>query len=190
VPVLFSRFEAAARDGGVEVKWQLQSDEAMDRYTIYRRAGGASQPVAITTSSVTGATGSYLDRTAEAGKTYRYEMLVRTTNGDEFRSQTALVEMPALGLTLGQNHPNPFNPQTTIPYSVPAGGAPVRVRLVVYDTQGRTVRVLVNEDQSGGARDVVWNGADESGVTVSSGIYFCVLQVGKERRTQKMVLLK
>jgi hypothetical protein len=52
------------------------------------------------------------------------------------------------------------------------------------------VRVLVDEDQSGGAREVLWRGDDETGATVSSGIYFCVLQAGKERRTQKLVLLK
>lgn len=189
VPVLFSRFEATAHDGAVALRWELQSDEAMQSYTLFRHTDGSSPSVPIATAPVTGTVGSYLDGDVEAGKTYRYEMLVRTTDGGEFRSQTATVEMPSLELTLGPNHPNPFNPQTAIPYAVPAG-APVHVRLVIFDTQGRAVRVLVNEDQRGGAREVVWNGTDESGSTVSSGIYFCVLQVGKERRTQKLVLLK
>jgi flagellar hook assembly protein FlgD len=52
------------------------------------------------------------------------------------------------------------------------------------------VRVLVDEDQSAGAREVRWNGDDESGATVSSGVYFCVLSAGEQRRTQKLVLLK
>jgi flagellar hook assembly protein FlgD len=117
-------------------------------------------------------------------------MLVHTVEGDDQRSPLVSVSVPALSLALGPNHPNPFNPQTTIPYFVPAGTSPVRVRLVIYDTSGRSVRTLVDETQSGGARDVVWRGDDETGATVSSGIYFCVLQVGNERRTQKLVMLK
>jgi flagellar hook assembly protein FlgD len=110
-------------------------------------------------------------------------------NGSEVRSATAAVETPALELRLDPNHPNPFNPQTTIPYSVPSG-LPARVRLVIYDTAGRTVRVLVDEEQAGGVRSAVWNGTNSGGATVSSGVYYCVLQVGSERRSQKMVLLK
>jgi hypothetical protein len=190
VPVLFSHFDADVSGTAARIGWELRSDEAMDSYTLYRRADGASQSVALITAPISGTRGSYLDRDVEGSRSYHYEMLVRTTRGEEFRSQTVTVEMPALELTLGQNHPNPFNPQTTIPYMVPAGGPPARVRLSIYDMQGRAVRVLVNEDQTGGAREVVWNGSDESGSTVSSGIYFCVFQVGNERRTQKLVLLK
>ena len=190
LPVLFSRFEADVSGTAARVAWNLQSDEAMSTYTIYRRAEGAEQAIPVVTAAVTGTSDSYLDRSVEGGKRYHYQMVVHTAGGDDFRSPEAIVDMPVLELTLGQNHPNPFNPQTTIPYVVPPGGAPVHVRLAIYDTQGRTTRVLVNEDQSGGAREVVWNGTDEGGATVSSGIYFCVLQVGKERRTQKLVLLK
>jgi len=92
--------------------------------------------------------------------------------------------------TLGHNHPNPFNPQTIIPYGVPNSGAPVHVRLVIYDTLGRAVRTLVDEKQSSGFRDVIWKGDDQNGVPVSSGVYYCVLRAGNERRTQKLVLLK
>jgi hypothetical protein len=190
LPVTFTRFDAQARDGGVRVDWELRIDDVIDDYTLYRAAEGDRTAVAITEGPVEGTTGSYLDLAVDAGKTYRYEMLVRATDGDEFRSPIVSVEVPALGLTLGHNHPNPFNPQTTIPYGVPVGGPPVRVRLVIYDAQGRAVRTLVDESQTGGARDVVWNGTDSSGKIVTSGVYFCVLQVGKERRAQKLVLLK
>jgi flagellar hook assembly protein FlgD len=88
---------------------------------------------------------------------------------------------------LSPNQPNPFNPQTTIPYSVSWG---TRVRLTIYDASGRLVKVLVDERQSVGKRSVVWNGEDATGRSVASGVYFCVLQANNERRTQKMVLLK
>jgi hypothetical protein len=190
VPVLFSSFDAKTSGTAARLSWELQSDEAMQSYTIYRRTGNESTPVAVTSASTPEAKGFYVDRTVEGGKTYRYEMVVKTHRGDEYRSPSSTVSMPVLELALEQNHPNPFNPQTTIPYVIPSGNAPVRVRLIIYDASGRTVRLLVDEDQSAGAREIVWRGDDNSGATVSSGIYFCVLQAGKERRTQKLVLLK
>jgi hypothetical protein len=188
-PVMFTRFNARVTDAGVRVDWLMHFIAATESYTLFRY-GDAETPVAIATGDVRGESGSYVDKTVEAGKRYRYEMLVHTVEGDDQRSPLVSVSVPALSLALGPNHPNPFNPQTTIPYFVPAGTSPVRVRLVIYDTSGRSVRTLVDETQSGGARDVVWRGDDETGATVSSGIYFCVLQVGNERRTQKLVMLK
>jgi flagellar hook assembly protein FlgD len=66
----------------------------------------------------------------------------------------------------------------------------VRVRLAIYDASGRLIRVLVDETQNAGRRSVVWRGDDHTGQLVASGVYFCVLQAGEERRTQKLVLLK
>jgi FlgD Ig-like domain len=188
-PVKFARFDAKPEENAVRVTWLMHFVDAAESYTLYRHETGRS-PLTIASGPATEANGSYLDGTVEPGHTYRYEMLVRTADGDDVRSPLVSVTVPALGLALGPNHPNPFNPQTTIPYYVPAGEAPVRVRLIIYDTSGRSVRVLVNENQAGGPREVVWHGDDEAGKAVSSGIYFCVLQVGNERRTQKLVLLK
>jgi hypothetical protein len=94
-----------------------------------------------------------------------------------------------LELALGRNHPNPFNPQTIIPYTVPSG-ASLHVRIAIFDATGRAVRVLVNETQSAGAREVIWRGENEAGAIVSSGIYYCVMDAGGKRFTQKLVLLK
>jgi hypothetical protein len=101
---------------------------------------------------------------------------------------TATSELPTV-LALGRNHPNPFNPQTIIPYTIPKG-APLHVRMTVFDATGRLVRVLVDETQSAGAREVVWRGENEAGAVVSSGIYYCVMDAGRKRFTQKLVLLK
>src|SRR5262249_52755716 len=162
--VTFARFDATPGNDGVRVAWQMRFLDAADSYTLYRHEDGRS-PLALTHGAIQGATGSYLDRTVEVGRTYRYEMLVRTTDGKDVRSPLVTVTVPSLGLALGPNHPNPFNPQTTIPYYVPAGTSPVRVRLIIYDTSGRTVRVLVDESQVGGPREVVWRGDDETGAT-------------------------
>jgi flagellar hook assembly protein FlgD len=101
----------------------------------------------------------------------------------------ATVTTATQALSLGQNRPNPFNPQTTIPYVLP-GGASTRVRLSIVDIAGRLVRTLVNESQSGGPHEAAWNGKDDRGQSVSSGVYFYVLEAGGERRMKKLVLLK
>ena len=190
VPVIFTRFDAKPDGDGVRIGWEFQHDDALDSYAIYRSVEGRGPVVPVVQGAVTDEAGSYLDRTVEPGQTYRYEMMVRASDGDEFRSPMVTIEVPGLDVELGANHPNPFNPQTTIPYVVPVGGPPVRVRLAIYDTAGRLVRELVNESQAGGARSVVWRGDAVDGKTVTSGIYFAVLQVGNEQRTRKLVLLK
>ena len=189
-PVLFTRFEAVLEDGGVDVRWELKNDEAMESFTLYRREGAAPLADVIAQGPINTRAGSYLDRSAEAAKTYRYEMLVQTQDGDEFRSPVATVTTLASLLVLGQNHPNPFNPQTTIPYELPNTTPSMHVRLLILDTTGRVVRTLVDVDQTGGPREAVWNGRDEGGHAVSSGVYFYVLDAGGERRTRKLVLLK
>jgi len=74
-----------------------------------------------------------------------------------------------LAYSLAQNYPNPFNPGTAIIYDLPE---PAFVTLTVHDLLGRTVRELVNGQQSGGRRAATWNGVDARGIPVASGAYF------------------
>ena len=187
VPVLFSRFDAELTGDGVNVSWEFSSDEPLDNYTLYRREGGATLANVITSGAVNGTSGSYMDSAVDGAKTYRYELLVRTRDGDEFRSTPASVTLPVRELALHQNVPNPFNPQTTIRYDLVSEG---RVTLAIFDSSGRRIRTLVDEDQTPGSREVVWTGRDDAGNPVSSGVYFYVLDAGKERLTRKLVLLK
>jgi hypothetical protein len=189
VPVLITRFDAVAVDGGVAVGWELHSDEAIDGYALYRAEGGSSTWAAIAQGPV-GTTGAYLDRGVEPGKNYHYQLLVRAADGDEFRSQSVSVTTRALALTLGPNRPNPFNPRTVIPYELPAAPQSTHVRLLILDVAGRVVRTLVDEGQTGGAYRVEWEGKDDGGMDVASGIYFYVLDVEGTRQSRKMVLLK
>ena len=89
---------------------------------------------------------------------------------------------------LAQNIPNPFNPITTIRYDVTVGGADVSI--VVFDVAGRVVRTLVNEHRGPGAGSVQWNGDDDHGQRVASGVYFYRMRAGSFVDTKKMVLLK
>ena len=91
------------------------------------------------------------------------------------------------GLELFQNYPNPFNPQTTIRYNLPQGS---QVRLTIYNIAGQKVKTLVEEHQTAGHNAVRWNGTDDNGSEVTSGIYFYRIQAGEFTQTKKMVILK
>ena len=91
------------------------------------------------------------------------------------------------GFHLGQNTPNPFNPTTTIMYNIEENDF---VELVVYNMLGQKIRTLVNKQQSAKTYRVVWDGLDEHGVQVSSGIYVYRLKAGKNVAINKMIFLK
>jgi mRNA-degrading endonuclease RelE of RelBE toxin-antitoxin system len=85
------------------------------------------------------------------------------------------------------NYPNPFNPETEIAYNLPQDS---RVRLTIYNIQGQRVKQLVDEYQNAGSRGVIWDGRDETGVKVASGIYFYRIEAGAHSVTNRMVFLK
>jgi len=88
---------------------------------------------------------------------------------------------------LSQNSPNPFNPVTSIAYEVPEEA---RVTIRIYDVTGRVVRTLVDRDCDPGRHVVSWDGVDELGETVGSGVYFCTMNAPGYRGERKMLLLK
>lgn len=89
--------------------------------------------------------------------------------------------------SLQQNYPNPFNASTNILYSVGPGAQ--FVKLAIYNLLGEKLRELVNEMQTAGERSVVWNGKDDQGVSVSSGLYLYRLTLGSMSLTKTMVLM-
>ncbi|HET6462800.1 MAG TPA: FlgD immunoglobulin-like domain containing protein [Candidatus Krumholzibacteria bacterium] len=101
---------------------------------------------------------------------------------------TAVGDDHPLKFALHDAVPNPFNPQTTIRYDVVAGGADVNIN--IYDVSGRLVRELVNEHRAAGMWSAQWNGEDDRGQRVASGVYFYRMRAGAFVETKKMVLLK
>lgn len=87
--------------------------------------------------------------------------------------------------SLSPNYPNPFNAGTTIAYALPQEG---NVRLVIYNMLGQVVRKLVDENQTAGYKRILWDGADEHGLRVSSGVYFYRIEFGQQRLIGKMIL--
>jgi hypothetical protein len=102
---------------------------------------------------------------------------------------TAGVELPK-GFSLAQNSPNPFNPSTTISYSVPEGAGRLPVSLSIYDVRGRELVRLVDSFSGGGSYSVTWDGMDNNGHQIPSGVYIYRLRAGEYEQSRKMVMLK
>jgi hypothetical protein len=97
-----------------------------------------------------------------------------------------LLNIPG-AVALKQNYPNPFNPSTEIGYTVLDRG---NVELNVYDAAGKLVKTLVNGSKEANSYTVVWDGTDNAGQTVSSGVYVYTIKVGDYSESKSMILLK
>lgn len=95
-------------------------------------------------------------------------------------------EQPA-SFSLSQNYPNPFNPETTIEYQLPRAG---QVKVVIYNLAGQLVRTLLDAQHAAGKFQTHWDGKDELGNQVASGVYLYQLQAGSFQATQKMILMR
>ena len=96
-------------------------------------------------------------------------------------------DLVSLPFELMQNYPNPFNPETTISFNAKAAG---NARLTILNMRGQVVRTLLNEPVLAGMNSLVWNGLDNNGQKVSSGLYFYRLDIGASTQTRKMLLIK
>ncbi len=106
----------------------------------------------------------------------------------EFGAFVGAPESPApAALMLAPNYPNPFNPTTRLEYRLPAAAA---VRLAVYDSGGRLVRVLVDGPRAAGEHELSWDGRTADGCELPSGVYLCELRAGGERQVRKLVLAR
>ncbi|MCD4796055.1 MAG: T9SS type A sorting domain-containing protein, partial [Candidatus Cloacimonetes bacterium] len=94
-------------------------------------------------------------------------------------------------ISLMQNYPNPFNPETTISFSTAEDTE--NTELIIYNIKGQKVKQLISNSAnqlSSGQHSVVWNGRDDNGELVSSGVYFYKLKTDNKELTRKMLLVK
>jgi hypothetical protein len=110
-----------------------------------------------------------------------------TTDPPDGYPSTGADDVAAIGVKILGNSPNPFNPVTRIAFSVPAA---TEAELSVYDISGRLVATLVSGEVDAGPHETVWNGTNEAGEPVASGVYFSRLMALGEEHSAKMVLLK
>jgi hypothetical protein len=116
-----------------------------------------------------------------------YRMYSIDFNPEAFGKPTVVAEALPAGFAVTGNHPNPFNPSTTISFTLPGAGA---ATLAVYDITGRRVRDLVNGNLASGAHSAVWDGCDASGRAMSSGVYFSRLVWNGRTTANRMLLAK
>jgi hypothetical protein len=185
VSVAIASFEVRAVDGNVELRAYFESTSDNVDVTIYRAEVGAY--ATLTTVPASGAGEFvYLDGSAAPGRTYTYRIGV--TDGDgEFLSTPQRVTLPGPVALLDQNVPNPFNPTTSIRFTLGSAG---QVNLMIFDAGGRLVRTLVDDTMAAGPHDTLWDGRDDHGRLVGSGVYFYRIETGSLVASRKMVLLK
>jgi hypothetical protein len=97
------------------------------------------------------------------------------------------LQTPVYSLGLYQNHPNPFNPETSIGFTLPEDG---QVRLEIYNLSGKRVRVLADEKLPAGLYTRIWDGRGSGGEPAATGVYFVRLKSGKNVVTRKCTLLR
>lgn len=188
VAVTIQSFSGRASTGSVELQWNISTDETIAGFIISRSDGngtpfrqlgeGAPMPPQAT---------SYTDRTVQSGASYCYTLSVLKADGTRIESSPITVSIPAIGLSLDRIYPNPFNPVTTITYSVPDAG---RINLSIFDTDGTRIATLVDGPQPPGTRSITWDGTNNLGVRIASGIYLVRLQSRGRFVTRKMVLVR
>ncbi|UCF05661.1 MAG: VCBS repeat-containing protein [bacterium] len=172
----------------IELSWTVPPEEPA--WNLYRRWGDEEYEL-IHRGLTSGADGSieFTDRSIEEGLTYIYRL--ESATRPEITVETEGIEVPVAHAHLYQNHPNPFNPQTTIPFTVPGSSRSTNdVVLAVYDVSGALVTTLAKGAFPGGRHEVRWDGSNTRGDQVSSGIYFARIDIGGFKAVRKMVLLR
>ena len=137
----------------------------------------------------------YEDNEMEYDTEYFYRVSYYTNNWSEYSEVISVTlqwldvdgeQLPTV-YALHQNYPNPFNPTTQIKYDLPEDAM---VSITIYDIMGRSIRSLVNSQQTAGYRSIQWNATNNHGKPLSAGMYIYTIQAGEFSQTKKMILLK
>lgn len=192
-PTVLDGFIAAASDTAIDVHWTLASCAPDAQFFVSRKQqGGEYAELMNVALARNGLDFSIADETVVPGATYGYRVDVEDHDGRRTLLETYLVTFTgapprSFKLALGQNYPNPFNPGTAISYTLPARG---RVVIEIFDVQGRLIRRLVDAIADRGPHAAPWNGLDDHGRTVESGVYFYRLTAQGSVLTRKMIILR
>lgn len=176
---------------GNQLVWDPSTDADFDYYSIYRDTDPNFAPSPANRVYVTSSEG-WADPDYDGGMVY-YKVTVTDFSGNESDASgpepaTAIEPFTPARYALHQNVPNPFNPMTSITYDLPEASELITLR--IYDVAGALVRSLVNSEKAAGRYTVTWDGQDEAGERVASGVYFYRLTAGEFSQTRKLTILK
>ncbi|UCH84309.1 MAG: T9SS type A sorting domain-containing protein, partial [Candidatus Latescibacterota bacterium] len=176
-------------DGDVELVFELLETH-QDETLVVSRSGSetgpwiemSKAPVALDDHRF-----RFVDDTVEPGHSYHYRLEVQSNGGSVRELYRGSAVIPEVEFVLEQNHPNPFNPTTSIRFHLPQRADMV---LEVFDITGARVAVVAEGRLPAGLYTRIWNGRDGSGVPVGSGVYIYRLRAGNRVESRKMILLK
>jgi hypothetical protein len=179
---------------GLTLMWDPNTEPDLSHYRVYR---GLLEEFIPGEGNMLGAPSdtTWFDGNWWSYKYYYYKVTAVDIHGNESMwavlapddiTGVGLAETPVMN-QLFQNYPNPFNPFTRIRFEL---REPASVSLRVYDPSGRLIRVVADRPYGAGSFTAVWNGKDQAGHEVSSGVYFYRLNAGGFSRTKKMVLVR
>jgi len=123
---------------------------------------------------------------SDTDKDYEIPVLLKVIPSESTKIEKEPEKQPET-FSLLQNYPNPFNSSTVVTYNVEKES---RVSILIYDITGRQIKQLVNEDRHPGEYQIVWDGKNSNGMTVSSGVYICVLKGQKDIYYIKLIYTK
>jgi hypothetical protein len=189
VATLLAGFSASYQGPGIDINWHL-SEEGIDmQFFVLRKQEPSDYFVDLNAANIgsNGMSYGFTDEDVVPGATYRYRVDVLDEEGRRTLFEAGPITVPAPEVALQKIYPNPFNPHTSISYVIPQAGP---VTLGVYDARGRRVRTLVSGIQPRGEHVQTWNGLNDNGSSVASGVYYVRLESQGRVRTQKAVLLR
>ena len=211
LPIVLSSFTAFSSDKGVVVSWRTESEINNSGSNVYRSESRDSKFVKINPEMLKGAGISaepheykFVDEAVEPGYTYYYYLKSIDFSGDEQQTHVIKVTIDLKGAIkvdsmlgpqksmLLQNYPNPFNPETWIPFQL---AEPADVTIRIYNINGRLIRILDVGYKDAGyylskGTALHWDGKDQYGELVSSGIYFYAISAGDLHAVKKLIIMK
>jgi hypothetical protein len=184
VDVAIAMFSGELSEDAVILTWALSAGSTFEGFNVYRSETTEEAFERINEALVTEMT--YRDETAEPGKSYLYR-IGAVDRGKETFSPAMTMKLPAKPLSLYQNYPNPFNPSTAIVFYNPRRE---QVSITIYNVAGSRVRTLLDSTMPVGKHVIPWDGRNDGGNTVGSGVYYYRLTAGKKTMTRKMVVVR
>lgn len=182
---------AEAGDGVVHLSWDapVENEFTLEGYNVYRDGE------MINTSFLTDT--EFTDNNVENDVTYTYYVTAVYSEGESLPSntveatpgETSTDDISIIPLTtkLGNNYPNPFNPSTTIQFDLNSSN---NVKLEIFNIKGQLIKTLANNFFTAGRHYLNWDGKDNNGNQVSSGIYLYKMQSGDYANIKKMIMMK
>jgi predicted CXXCH cytochrome family protein len=193
-PVQPTGLVAALVSPKVNLTWNKPVDTDVDYFAVYRGTSPNFVPQATPLAKVKGT--AYTDADVQNTVHYYYKIAAVDFSGNasplSTEANVVVTSVRELGgipteYALDQNHPNPFNPTTEISFALPKQSS---VRITIYSITGEEVATVVNETMSAGNYSIPWDGRNQAGQTVSSGMYLYRIQAGDFVAVKKMLLMK